>query len=285
MAFVAIWVVGFLLFFFYPLIQTLLYSFQTLSLAAGGGLAALPTQEGVWTHYVAAFTKDPDFIKYFLTNLQQTALQTPAVVAFSLFIAIVLCHPFRGRTFMRAMFFLPVIITTGVIVDIIRTSVENVAQTGESGSNIFNAASMTAFLYEAGLPENLVTGLSGLINNSVDVVWLSGIQILLFISGLLSIPASYYEVAEVEGSTKWEAFWKITLPLIMPYILVNAVYTIVDSFSSYGNQTMRYIVGTIYEKGSISYGAALSWIYFVAVMLIIGLVFLLLRRQISKAYV
>ena len=281
-AFISLWLIGFVVFFAWPLVQTLIYSFEDLVISQEGGFQNLPLEAGWFSHYVSAFTKDPDFVRLFADNLRQTAIQAPAVVAFSLFIAIVLNQKFRGRTFMRAIFFLPVIVTTGIISSIIRDSVNNVAQTGEAGSNIFNAAAMTALLYQTGLPDNVVSVMSALINSSVDVVWLSGVQILLFISGLLSIPQTYYEVASVEGATKWESFWKITFPIILPYVLVNLVYTIIDGFSNFGNQTMQYIVNTIYVKGSFSYGAALSWIYFLGVMAIIAVVYLLLNRRISR---
>ena len=149
----------------------------------------------------------------------------------------------------------------------------------DSQTNIFQSTAMTAMLTENGLPDGVTQVITSLINNSVDVVWQSGIQILIFLSGMLAIPAVYYEVASVEGATKWEAFWRITFPLIRPYILVNIIYSMIDIFSSYDNEAMQYMVDMVYQQMQFSLGSAMSWVYFLTVMVIIGVVTLLLRDR------
>jgi len=280
--FIGIWVAGFALFFLWPLIQTMLYSLHDLKLASAGGLDWRALEGGAFANYSRAFLVDPDFLPKLTGSLGTTLTKTVTIVPFSLFIAIVLNQKFRGRLWMRAMFFLPVVITSGVIISVVRSSVNDVAQAGEAGTNLFNASMMISYLYQIGLPPSVVDTLGNIINNSVDVVWYSGVQVLLFLSGLLSIPESYREVANVEGATGWEYFWKIILPVISPYMLVNAVYTIIDSFSDFNNEVMRFVVDQTYVKGAFSYGAALAWLYFAAVLLLIGVVAWLLNRYIKK---
>lgn len=278
--FLSPWLIGFTLFFLRPLVETIRYSFGHLQVRDTGGMELLPLEGGPFANFIEAFTKDPNFVRLFTEGLRDLALQVPAIVIFSAFIALLLNQEFIGRTFMRGMFFLPVIITTGMISSIIRDSLNNVAQGSmDSQTNIFQSTAMTAMLTENGLPDGVTQVITTLINNSVDVVWQSGIQILIFLSGMLAIPAVYYEVASVEGATKWEAFWRITFPLIRPYILVNIIYSMIDIFSSYDNEAMQYMVDMVYQQMQFSLGSAMSWVYFLTVMLIIGVVTLLLRDR------
>ena len=278
--FLSPWLIGFVLFFLRPLVETIRYSFGHLQVKDAGGMELIPLADGPFANFVEAFTKDPNLVRLFTEGLQDLLLQVPAIVIFSAFIALLLNQDFHGRTFMRGMFFLPVIITTGMISSIIRDNLNNVAQGGmDSQTNIFQSTAMTAMLTENGLPDGVTQVITSLINNSVDVVWQSGIQILIFLSGMLAIPAVYYEVASVEGATKWEAFWRITFPLIRPYILVNIIYSMIDIFSSYDNEAMQYMVDMVYQQMQFSLGSAMSWVYFLTVMVIIGVVTLLLRDR------
>ena len=274
------WLVGLILFFLYPLISELVYSFRNVSFQPGGGLSIAPLKEGIWSNYLRAFTKDPDFLQKFWDSLRQMVLLSPCIVIFALFMAAVLNQKFRGRLLMRALFFLPVIIATGLISEIIRQSLTDVARGGSAEANLFNSTVLAQLMIESGLPSALVNFLTGLINNIVDLVWKSGIQILIFLAGLLSISSTYYEVAQVEGATAWESFWKITFPLISPYILVNLVYTVVDSFTSYDNQVMRYIVSVNYTNINFSYAAALYWLYFAVVLVLIAILYGVASRRI-----
>lgn len=278
--FLSPWLIGFLLFFLRPLVETIRYAFGNLVIRPDGGMGLDPLTGGPFANFLEAFTQDPYFVPYFTEGLQSMLFQVPAIVVFSIFIALILNQKFIGRTFMRGMFFLPVIVTTGMISTIIRESLTNVAQGGaDTGTNLFQSAAMAVLLTDSGLPQSVVDAVTALINNSVDVVWQSGIQILVFLSGMLAIPAAYYEVAAVEGATKWESFWKITFPIIRPYILVNVVYTMIDIFSSYGNQVMQYMVDMTYKQAQFSLGSAMSWVYFLTIMLLIGLVTLILRER------
>lgn len=277
--FVAPWVIGTLLFFIQPLIKSIVYSFCERDSSVEGYLKMVPLPSNPFQNYLDAFIKDPDFLWYFREAVTRMLYSVPAIIVFSLFIGILLTREFKGRVFMRTVFFMPVIITSGIVIDIMQSGMANLSSNSVmEKSNIFNNVMLIDLLLDSGLPRSLVNYLSSIVNNIIDLVWKSGVQILVFISGVLSIPKSYYEVGTVEGATGWEAFWKITFPMIVPHIMINLIYTTVDTLSSYDNKVMRYIIDTIYRKVLFGYGSALSWLYFITVFLFVGLLFLIISR-------
>ena len=159
---------------------------------------------------------------------------------------------------MRSVFFIPLLISSGVIASIIKTSLTSTVMSADASDNLFNAALLTNMLYRFGLPDNLVSTIGSLVSNVTDLVWSSSVQIIVFIMGLMTIPVSHYEVARVEGATAWETFWYVTFPSVFPYIFVNLVYTVIDHFVSYDNAVMKYIMNTAYKDYKYSYAAAMS---------------------------
>ena len=118
-------------------------------------------------------------------------------------------------------------------------------------------------------------------NSIFDIAWKCGVQILLFIGGLQSIPQSFYEAANVEGATSWEKFWKITFPMLTPILLTGAVYTVIDSFTFYGNNIMLKAIKPAFDNFNYSYAAAMSILYSVMVLLVLGVVFIILGRRVT----
>lgn len=115
------------------------------------------------------------------------------------------------------------------------------------------------------------------------VMWDSGVQILIFLAGLQTISPSLYEAAKCDGATKWESFWKITFPMLMPMIFVNTLYSIVNSFTNPNNFMMNHIISNVFgANGDYAYGSAMGWIYFVLIFIIIGFTFLLFRRGLAN---
>lgn len=272
------WIIGIIIFFIYPLISTIIYSFNSVSFSRDG-LVIQPLAHW-FDNFVKAFAEDPDFLQLFTASLQKIVLLSPCIVFFSLFIAIMLNQKFIGRTFMRSMFFLPFILATGLVTTIVKQDLTAIARGGDSSSNLFNPALLMNFLLESDVPQEVVNVLSTLISNTMDLVWQSGLQVIIFLVGLLAIPEVYYEVAKVEGSTSWETFWKVTFPLISPFLLVSLIYTIIDLFTAYDNKLMQYIVDTGYKNFNLSYMSALFWMYFIAVMIIVGVVYFICGRKI-----
>lgn len=278
--FILPWVIGFLFFFLQPLVSLLWYSFTDFVLI-DGGYELKKLDNGMFMQYVRALTEDARFPRLLLEAVSNLAYQVPIVVFFSLFMASLLNRKFHGRMVMRTIFFLPIIITSGVLAELIRSDVGSFAPVSTNRvGNIFDVSVLSHQLLESGLPAGITNILTGLAANVADLIWTSGIQILIFIAALLAIPPSYYEVAQVEGASGWETFWKVTFPIVSPFILVNLIYSIVDSFTVYSNEVMRYITVYFNRDLDYSYAAAMSWIYFATMLIILGIVFLAFRRSV-----
>ena len=232
-------------------------------------------------NYSDALFVDANFVKTLTTGLQQLVFDIPAIVIFSLFMAILLNQKMAGRAAFRAIFFIPVILSTGLIetIDAQNTlqeymdSTEGIA-TGakeDAASQIVSAIDINALFSNMKVGTELVDIVVNIINNIYDIVNRSGVQMLIFLAGLQSISPAIYESCQIEGASAWETFWKITLPMISPMILVNAVYTVIDSFTTKSNKVMTYI-SSVYDQANQVLSSAMAWIYFLIVMLIIAAV-------------
>ena len=229
-------------------------------------------------HYVGAF-ETSGFTVALLGGLQQLIFEVPAIIVFSLFIAVVLNQKMLGRAVFRAIFFVPVIISTGIM-DSINASdtVSSGAGNGiDDGSGSSGASEIISVLDVQNLFASmkvggeLVTYVVQLVNNVYNIINYSGVQMLIFLAGLQSISPSIYEACQIEGATGWETFWKITFPMISPMILVNAVYTVIDSFTRSTNPAMSFIERH-FDGGKMSEATAMSWMYFLIVALILAVV-------------
>lgn len=282
--FIALWFVGALMFFIIPLLQSFYYSFHTVT-PETGYLDIRPLTSGgktdIFLNYKDAFLKDPNFSQYLVEVLKDMALNLPVIVVFSLFVAIVINQNFRGRTFARAVFFLPVIIATGPVYAIITGDLE-------TGGN--NEAAQFSTMFEADMVDQLLEfiGIYGfgdtftemlteITSDILNLVWKCGIQIIIFLSALQGIPASAKEAAAIEGATSWEFFWKITLPYISSMILVNIVYTVIDAFIDPTNQVMERLL-SVQSEWKYGYSAAMAWSYFGIILFALGIIFAIMNR-------
>jgi ABC-type sugar transport system permease subunit len=243
-------------------------------------------------NYVEAVTNDTDFLPMLYSAIRGTLVDLVVILFFSFFIANVLNQKFIGRGAARTIFFLPVLVATGIIAG---ADVNNMAtsffssssNTGESISTAFSG-NVSSFFDLRSLLEsaNLNSTLTGVIiyavDNTYSVVNSSGVQILIFISALQSIPSSLFEASKVEGATKWEEFWKITFPILTPMILVNIVYTIIDSFTNPKYEILQYILDNSFTHSrGIGYACAMSWMFFVIILLCLGIICGILSKRIQ----
>lgn len=264
--FVLPWLIGIIVFFLQAIFNLFRYSLCNFEFVQGGGYALEELSGGIFSHYKSAFLTDSLFPQKLWSSLGDMLYRVPIILVFSLFVAIVLNQEFKGRGLMRAIFFIPILISSGVIASIIKTSLTSTVVGSGSSGNIFSAALLTEMLYEFGLPDSLVNQIGTLVSNVTDLIWGSSVQIIVFLMGLLTIPHTYYEVAQVEGATGWETFWKVTFPAVSPYILVNIIYTAIDHFINYDNGVMKYILEIAFTDFNYSYASALSWIYFAVII-------------------
>lgn len=260
--------VGFLLFFLYPFILSVIFSLNELKIVQGGyelrfvGLA----------NYRHALLVDAEYTRVLLTTITQTVRDVPLILAFSFFMAMLLNQKFRGRMIARVIFFLPVILSAGVVLRIERMDyMTRMLDAGlQSGSSLLSDGTLEAFLMNLKLPEAMMQYILNAVDYIPEIVKSSGIQILIFLAGLQSIPRSLYEAADVEGATGWESFWMITFPLMSPLVLTNVVYTVIDSFTASDNQVLQTVRNTAFRGAGYSVGTAMAWVYFAAIGLILA---------------
>lgn len=235
--------------------------------------------------YIKAFTgkavDEQTFFQVLVTGVSEMILDIPMVLLFSLFMAILLNQKMAGRAAFRAIFFVPVILSTGIMDSIEASALDTYMGSNEgiddgSGQNaatsIVSAMDVQRLFAGMAVGEGMVKYVTDAINNIYDIVNRSGVQMLIFLSGLQSISPAIYESVQIDGASAWETFWKITFPMISPMILVNAVYTVIDSF------TMESSVMTFINKAAMeveqgtAVSTAMSWMYFLVVIAILGLI-------------
>ena len=278
--FIMPFLIGFVLIYLPVIFDSIKYSFHEINILVGGGYEL----EWVgWKNYSDAILVDTSFVTTLVSGLKQLVLDIPSIVLFSLFVAIVLNQKIAGRAAFRAIFFIPVILTTGLISDIdagnTMYSYMSDAEGIDDGSGQESAATEIVSVMDVEmLFSNMMIGTEiveyvvSLVNNIFNIINRCGVQMLIFLSGLQSISPAIYESCSIDGVSGWETFWKITLPMVSPMILVNTIYTIIDAFTSSDNQVMAYI-STVYEEANGNVlSSAMSWMYFLVVILIIAAV-------------
>lgn len=269
--FISPFIVGFLAFMVKPFFQSLYMSFSTVEISTKGFTNHF---EGL-KNYIRAFTADVDFSRLLTEELWRMIINTIAIMIFSFFVALLLNQQFKGRAFIRGIFFLPVILSSGVIIGVeyeneLMASMRDVIEmNGGDGTSITDT--IKEILNISGVGNSVFTVVFDIVDGIYDVVLASGIQIIIFLSGLQTISKSMYEAASIEGCTAWESLWKITFPMISPLLLVNLVYTIVDFCMRTDNQVMEKIDEVMLGELKYGPGSAMAWIYFGIVLVIIGI--------------
>lgn len=270
------WILGFLFLFLGPLIQSVYYSFQNLTISPGG----FEVTFAGWDNFKRAIFSDSDFLQAFFGTLKDMAYQVPTILVYSLFVALLLNQNFPGRLFVRGIFFLPVIIASGVIIEILQADImSEITLSGEKSSGMFQIQALSNMLQDMGIGADIVQMITSTASSIFELSWRSGIQILLFIAGLQTIPPHLYEAATMDGCTAWERFWKITFPLLTPVVMITLVYTVTDHFTSATNSAMRIILD--YSSNfELAYSSALSWLYFLVIIVILGALFAIVGRKV-----
>lgn len=278
--FLAPWIFGMLLFFIFPIVESAYFSFTKLSIEDSG----ISTKAVGLENFKNILYVNPDYVNNLLKGLSEIFTQLPFVLIVSLILAILLNNKFPGRLFFRALYFLPVIISSGLALDLfLSASSSNASEVALSDSVSFNMIDFSEILSGLNLPAQLETYISDVLANLFMLVWKSGIQIVLFIAGLQSIPDSLYEVAKVEGATKWEEFWFITLPMLLRSMLIVIVFTLVEIITSTKNPVMvqGYNQFSVFEYGI---GSAMLWFYYSIVGIVVALFFLLYSKLLLKRW-
>lgn len=286
--FILPFIIGFLFFMIKPLFQSLMMSLSDVIISAGSGEEGFTLEWNSFANFKRALTVDPEFNRMVVTSVTTMLYRSVATIVFSFFVALLLNQKFKGRTLARSIFFLAVILSSGVLVGIEYNNTL-MAQLKESIEKAGNSNSITLVLEEIlvsntggvnGIGGKVLKTLFEIIDSIYDVAMASGIQIIIFLSGLQNISPSMYEAAQMEGCTSWESLWKITVPMVSPLMLVCWVYTIVDFFMKTDNQIMQKINDQMVLQLNYGYSSALAWIYFIVCMLLIGISSLIISKAV-----
>ncbi|MCI8642363.1 MAG: sugar ABC transporter permease [Lachnospiraceae bacterium] len=277
--FILPFIIGFIAFLGYPLIESIQMSLSEVTVGNGGFSMRFI---GI-NNFKKAFTVDPEFNRFLTESISSMLYKVPATLVFSFFVALLLNQEFKGRGFVRAIFFLPVILSSGVIVGLeynntLLQGMEDVVK--ESGSNSSITATLQTILDTGGMGSKFFGYVFDILDSVYDIAIAAGIQIIIFLSGLQTISTSMYEAAKIEGCTAWESFWKITFPMVSSLILVNIVYSIIDFLIRTDNEVMEKINKTMSMQMDYGFSSAMAWSYFLCVMGIIAVVSLILSKKV-----
>lgn len=275
--FVLPWLLGFVIFFAVPLKNTVLYSFNKVDVADSGGIVL--TFNGI-QNYIDLFTKEVTTLSQPIQRMfadENTSIFTnlPLIVIFSLFLAILANAKFPGRSVVRVIFFLPIILGLQLIVEWTQNSVgRNLIETAAGGlfGNRMGARLLFDYTF---LPRNVILFLSEVIGNIFQLITRTGVQTMIFLAGLQSISPSHYEVAKIEGANSYEVFWKVTIPLLANVTVFTVIYTLIDLFLS--STIAVEVYNFAFTKSKIGIGSALSVVYMINVLAALGIVMLFLK--------
>ena len=276
--FILPFIIGMVLVYLPIIFNSIALSFQQVTIRGG---VMTKTFVG-WFNYRTALMDDPNFTKTLLTGIGNLIFEIPAILIFSLFMAVLLNQKMAGRAAFRAIFFIPVILSTGIMasidsMNILDETMED-PESMESGAGtnaaaeIVSAVDIEVLFANMKIGTGIVQYVVEVINNIYDIVNRSGVQMLIFLAGLQSISPAIYESCSIDGASAWETFWKITFPMISPMILVNGVYTVIDSFTAESNIVMRAIERAYEGTNGQTLSTAMAWIYFLIVLLIVVIV-------------
>ena len=277
--FISPFIIGFLAFMVKPLFQSLHMSFSEVSLGSGNFSLALNGIE----NFKYAFRVDPEYTRLLVEELGRMVVYSLAIIVFSFFVALILNQKFKGRALVRAIFFLPVILSSGVILGLETNNqlmATLAAQIEDSTGGVSITAALEEILRTSGVGVRAFEKVFEVIDNIYDVAIASGIQIIIFLSGLQTISSSMYEAADIEGCTKWESLWKITFPMISSMFLVNWIYTVVDFCMRSDNAVIEKIQTVMIDQMQYGRASAMSWVYFVVILAFIGISSYLISKEV-----
>lgn len=260
--FVAPFIIGVIAFFAYPFIFTVRLTFGEVTNVVG-----MKIKWAGMVNITRALFIDSEFLPTLGASIKKSLVNFPLSVLLSLIIAVLLNRDIKGRGLFRVIFFIPFLLGSGeVMQQLINQGVER-SVLNVMDSKIIPYSILSYF------GTSIMDAVQGIFGVLVSVLWGSGVQILLFLSGLQSISPSLYEAAKIDGATEWEIFWKITIPMISPIMLLNMVYTLVASLTDISNPLLNYISNYGFENAEFEYAAALSMIYFLIIGVLVIIIF------------
>ena len=274
------WLIGVVLLFAVPLVLSISFSMSTVTVDNGYSLEFVGLQ-----NYIYAFTGDEKFLQYFATTIGDLLYEVPIILVYSFLVAILLKNKFPGVTGFKFVFFLPVILSSDLFFSLLNnfgsttSSSLDAVMNSAASTGVLESLNLTKYLTKLGLSTQFVDALTGPVDKVYEIVTCSGIQIFIFLAALYSVPPDLYESARIEGANGWEQFWMITFPMVMPMILVNVIYSIVDTFISESNLVMEYVYELSFKNFNFGLSSAICWIYFAVIAVILAIMFTVINKR------
>jgi ABC-type sugar transport system permease subunit len=267
--FIGIWLIGFILLTLIPLIRSIIFSLSDVSITGNEGIITYPIG---FDHFINILTTDVTFIDEILSFLSEMILYVPVILILSMMIAMMLNQKIKFRALFRGIFFLPVIIVSGPVIN-------ELLNQGAGSVPLIEQYGMLDTIGEI-LPSFLAQPLQSLLSEMIMVLWFSGVQIVLFLAGLQKMSGEVYEAAQIDGASPWETFWKITLPSLRHIMVVAAIYTVVMLSTFSNNEVLGLIRQMMFaSNGGYGYASAMSWLYFILISIILVIVVLIIAPK------
>lgn len=284
--FLAPWLIGLVVVFLVPLVQSVIYAFSRLDFRVSEGNSYALAFVG-WENFRYALLENKDYPQLLVKALGDLLYNVPVILVFSFFVALLLKRPTRGTAVVKAIYFLPVILSSGIFLGLQNnfgqqstSALEQTMNNAASSISVLKSMNLEKYLIEMNLPQEYITLLTGPIDRLYSLILSSGVQIFIFLAALNSISPSLYEAAEVEGGTQWENFWYITFPMTMPMLLVNLIFTIIDSFTSVNNVVMEYVYDAAFVDLNFGLSSAMGWFYCLILFAVMGIAVGLISRRV-----
>ena len=273
--FVLPWCIGILLFFIRPIIQAIYFSFSDVKVGTSG----FEVDFAGLKNFKFALYESPEYINNLMETLSDFAYKIPIILILSFILAVVLNGNFKGRTFYRSLYFVPVIVANSIMFDYINggSEIKELGQVAQS-AYLEGVIDFESLFMQMGIPTETTSMIFGYVDRIFDLIWQCGVQTVLFISGLRSIPEQLYEVSKVEGASKWEEFWFITVPMLGNTIVLVAVFTVIEFCVSTSNSVINQAYTMLIGQQIYGKSLAMLWIFFLTVAVLMCAVFILFKK-------
>lgn len=286
--FILPWLIGFIFFFIIPIINTIIYSFNNVSVRETGGMEL---QASGFRNYIDLFkvevtTQNQPILRLLIEENQKILVNVPLIVIFSLFLALIINAKFKGRAIVRVIFFLPIILGLDIVSSMLfinNTGLDSASAEAVQTVTAFTNTSISDILLKyAGLPIEIAQFIQDALKNISMIISKSGVQVLIFLAGLQSISPSLYEVARIEGATEYETFWKVTIPATANITFFVSIYTLIDMFLN--SPITKEIYNFAFLKSKIGVGSALSVLFVLNEIVFLFLISLFLKKVVKLDY-
>lgn len=268
--FLSPWLIGFFLLTLGPMVMSLYYSFTDYSLLTAPNWIGLENYKNI-------FTQDDVFPSSLRITIVFVLLTVPLRLMFALAIAMLLNRKIKGISFYRTMVYFPSLIGTSIAVSILW---KNIFSRNGFINDLLGIFGIKGPAWIADPKYALGTLI-------LLMVWQFGSSMIIFLAGLKQIPGDLYEASSVDGASKLRQFFSITLPMLSPIILFNAIQTMINTFQMFtqafvitGGGPVKstfvyvmYLYEEAFTKFHMGYASALAWILLVLIGLFAAVLF------------